>query len=205
MQNYVYIIFSSTPTKMGKLIRSFTQNQCNHVSITMDPNLSHCYSFARRYHRTPLYGGFVTESNARYHRQGEHAQIHVCKIPVTAQQAQLLADKFSQMERSCDHYLYNHLSALGALLRKPIQAKDAYTCVEFCVHILWQLDYPVTPGQFYSVDELDELLREYRIYEGPMPVVDISADEYFATRHGIAPIIHTIRDFFRLIPRVGKQ
>ena len=204
MQNYIYIIFSSTPTKMGKLIRSFTNNRFNHVSVSLDPELSYSYSFARRFYRTPLYGGFVQESNARYHRHGAHAQIHVCRLPVTPLQAADLADQFLMMDQFSDHYLYNHFSALAALIRVPVPARDAYTCVEFCVQILWKLGFPVRPGVFYSVDELDALLCDYRIYEGPMPTVQQADDDFYAKKSIPKVITHTVRDFFRLIPRVGK-
>jgi hypothetical protein len=65
---YVYIVFSSTPYRIGKFIRRLTREAYNHVSIALDPDLTKMYGFARRYYRTPFYGGFVRESLSRYHQ-----------------------------------------------------------------------------------------------------------------------------------------
>ena len=204
MQHYVYVVFSSTPNRMGSLIRKLTRNRCNHVGITLDPTMDPIYSFARRYYRTPLYGGFVQESNSRYQLDGKQAYIHVSRIPITPEQAKSLSDQLSRMYQQQDRFLYNHLSALGALVRQTVPVKDAYTCVEFCVKILWQLGLPVTPGAFYSVDDLDELLRDYRIYEGPMPITPQADDGFYAQKPVPHPNLATLRDIFRLLPRLGK-
>ena len=58
---YLYVVFSATPYRMGKLIRFVTREPYNHVAISTEASLTRMYSFARRFYRTPFYGGFVTE------------------------------------------------------------------------------------------------------------------------------------------------
>ena len=85
-KQHIYVVFSSTPYKMGKFIRAMTRESYNHVSIALDESLSQMYSFSRRYYRTPLYGGFVHESRSRYHVNGDATRICLCALPVTSQQ-----------------------------------------------------------------------------------------------------------------------
>ena len=75
MDNVIYIVFSSTPTGMGRLIRLATRNQYNHVSLSFESDIQKLYSFAR-YHRTiPLYGGFVVESVLRYGSLADRSRV----------------------------------------------------------------------------------------------------------------------------------
>ena len=122
-QQYIYVVFSSTPYKIGKLIRRVTGGTYNHVSISLDESLTQMYSFSRRYYRTPFYGGFVHESRSRYHVNGDATRICLCAIPVTPQQYEDLYNMIQSMHRRSRVYIYNHLSALGAVIHKPIFAK----------------------------------------------------------------------------------
>lgn len=201
-QRYIYIVFSSTPYKVGKLIRKVTREEYNHVSISLDEALTQMYSFSRRYYRLPLYGGFVHESRSRYHIEGRATQICVCALPVTTRQYVTLQSLLLDMHRKNRLYIYNHLSALGAIIHMPIRAKDAYTCVEFCVKILRDLGVDIKPGKYYSVGDIHALLGSYTVYTGIMPEPDSFDESYFAKKPVSYPALTTLRDMFKLLPRL---
>ncbi len=202
MQRHIYIVFSATPYFIGKAIRHITNTAYNHISIALDPELTKMYGFARRYYRTPLYGGFTNETLSRFHLNGESSHICICAVPVTTEQYADLETLMEQMHQDKHQYLYNHLSALTTLLRKPLPAKDAYTCVEFCVKILHRLGIGVDPREYYSIKDLLRLLQPYIIYTGIMPVGDFDAG-YFAKKPVPYPALKTICDLLKLIPRLG--
>ena len=83
--NKIYLVFSSTQNKMGQMIRSITKFEYNHVSISVD-EMKTLYSFARYYRDTPLSGGFVRESHARYLCEKHPAKVAICAIEVTNEQ-----------------------------------------------------------------------------------------------------------------------
>lgn len=206
MENsYIYIVFSSTPYWIGSVIRRITREPYNHVSLSLDEDLNRMYGFARRHYRTPLYGGFVREYPSRYRIQAKTADICLCKIPVSPRQYTDLESFLSRMEENKGHYIYNHLSALSALTRKRIMAKDAFTCVEFCVYVLHELGLDVDPTQFYTVCDLQKLLQQYVVYTGTMPQSTQTDDHFFAKQ----PLLHsasvTVRDLLRLIPRCFQK
>lgn len=200
-QKCIYVVFSSTPYKVGKAIRVLTQETYNHVSISLDENLSKMYSFSRRYYRTPFYGGFVRESVSRYHVKGNTAQIRVCRLPVTALQYEKLEAHLSELFEQQERYLYNHLSVSTALLHKLVKVRDAYTCVEFCVKILHSCGVDLDPDTYYSVGDLEKQLRAFTVYTGPAPETDIYDAAYFARRPVPHPLHKTLRDLLCLVYR----
>ncbi len=204
-QRYIYVVFSATPYQIGKLIRKFTKETYNHVSIALDPALLQLYGFARRYYHTPFYGGFVRESLSRYHVKGKVTRVCICKLPVTAAQYTELEALFQQMYTDADTYLYNHLSVLGALLHKPIRVKYAYTCVEFCVNILHKLGFVPDPNKYYTVGNLEQLLTPYTVYTGDMYPCTEYDTAYYAKRPVPFPMLTSLRDICRLLPRLANK
>lgn len=202
-ENYIYIVFSATPYLMGRAIRRITGESYNHASIALDENLTRMYGFARRYYRIPLYGGFVKESHARYHVNGKTANIRLCRLPVTREQYEGIESRLATMHSRAEDYIYNHISALAALFHRPIPAKNAYTCVEFCIEILHSAGVDLEPGKFYSVGDVEKLLRPFVIYTGPMPDGGEEDAAYYAKRPVFSPTWVTLREIFRLLPRLG--
>lgn len=202
--SYIYVVFSATPYAIGRAIRRVTGEEYNHASIALDPDLTQMYSFARRFYRTPLYGGFVKESHARYHVGSKVSQICICKIPATQAQYAAIESKLTAMYSKSDTYIYNHISALGGLLHKQIPAKDACTCVEFCTQILQELGINVDPAKYYSVCDLKNILSKHVIYTGPMPKGSKEDPAYFAKKPVRFPSWVTLRDICKLLPRLNK-
>lgn len=203
MHDSIYVVFSATPYFIGKAIRRITGEPYNHASIALDADLTQMYGFARRYYRTPLYGGFVRETRSRYHVNGKSTNICLCKLPVTEQQYETVKDQLLQMYERKDHYIYNHLSILGTLIRKPIKVSQAYTCIEFCVEILHSLGIPLDPQKYYSVGDVEQLLRPYAVYTGPMPAGREFDTAYYARKPVPYPTLTTLRELLKLLPRLG--
>ena len=167
-QKYIFMMFSSTPSKMGRFIRTITKNRFNHVSLCLDIEGVTLYSFARKYRRHPFYGGFVKESSTRFIHNDRFAHIKLCAIPVTEEQYTLVKHYMRTMESAADLYIYNHLSAIGTIVNKRIRIENAYTCVEFNAKILREIGIisNVEERYVYSVRDLEILLSPYTIYEG---------------------------------------
>lgn len=198
----IYIVFSATPYRMGRFIRKFTGEEYNHVSIALDEELNQMYGFARRFYRTPFYGGFVKESLSRYHLGEEAAIIRVCRLPVTAQQYQHLKQLLETMHAQRQQYLYNYLSAATAVLRHPVRLTDAYTCIEFCVNILDDIGIQIDPKKYYTVGDVEKMLRPHTVYTGPAPKPDRPDDEFFAKKPVPYPISTTVVAIAKLFRRL---
>lgn len=202
MENqFIYIVFSSTPYRIGKFIRGLMQETYNHVSIALDEDLNRMYGFARRYYRTPFYGGFVRESRSRYHLNGKPANIRICRLPVTPLQHETLCHFLEGMHQNQEAYPYNHLSIITALFRRPVKVQDAYTCIEFCVHILHTLGIDLDPDKYYSIGELEQLLRPFAVYTGPMPAPEEYDHDFYARKPVHRPVATTLSSILTLLNR----
>lgn len=167
-QKYLYIVFSATPYRVGSIIRFFTKNRYNHVSVSFHQNLQTLYSFARYHKNAPLYGGFVRESCLRYRRGDKYANIKVCRIPVSDEQKNAIKEYIESLDEKC----YNLISVPFALIKKKYRAIRAYTCVEFVVSLLCEAKIGAfCEEKFYSINDLEQQLSEYAVYEGSFKTI----------------------------------
>lgn len=204
MDNYIYVVFSSTPYRIGKVIRRITGEPFNHVSIALDPGMEQMYSFARRYYRLPFWGGFVREYPSRFLVKGNPSHFKICRIPVTETQYRKLEQQLDDMYRQKEQYLYNHLSVLATPFRRVIPLRNACTCVEFCVECLQALGYPFSADRYFSVGDLENALDLYAItmeYASPQ----VPQDDFFQTHPVKYPIWVTLRDLCALLTRFDKR
>ena len=201
---YLYILFSATPYRMGRIIRRITGEAYNHVAIATEEDLRDLYAFARRYYHTPLYGGFVTEHPFRYHHNGVTANICLYRLPLTTKQWETLQTLLSKMRARADRYLYNHLSAMMAPLHLKIRVRDAFTCAEFAVSVLSTLGFDFDPGKFYTIGSIAQRLEAYHIYTGKFPTTS-EADPAFFHPHPLPhPLASTTKNILRLLWRRAR-
>jgi len=200
-QKYIYVVFSATPYKMGRLIRFITATPYNHVSIALDSNLDEMYGFARRYYRTPFYGGFVKENLARYQINGQCAQVKICQIPIESEAFLSLRDHIDKMYCNKEQYLYNFLSILTMPFHRRANVKDARTCVEFAVDVLHHSLGNQLPLKYYSIKNLAQHLDSYHIYQGAFSNADSADPDFFARKPVAHPVYCSISSMTALIPR----
>ncbi len=152
------------------------------MALSFTEDLSNCYSFARRYRKTPFCGGFVSESPKRYVKNGRAAKIRVYKIPVTDNEFLLAKNKCLGFEKMEKKTAYNNFSAVMSLVHIKVRVKNAYTCVEFITEILNDISSvkSVSKKKWYSVDSLMMRLEKFKVYTGTFPTVgaDWGRDRY---------------------------
>jgi len=161
----IYVIFFSTPFRIGAVIRKFTKNKYNHSAISLDADFSKVYSFARYNKNNPLYGGFIHESLLRYNNKGMTAEIKICEIPITKEEYENIEEYIQKVNDSKQEYIYNLYSALSYVFEKKIQINKSYTCVEFVLKILSKYCHilNIDNNKFYSILDLENILKAYVI------------------------------------------
>lgn len=165
----VYVIFFSTKTKMGSFIQIMTKYSYNHVAIALDRELKQMYSFSRYHKNTPLVGGFVEESLLRYcSEDGTFPDIKVCRLPVSKKSYELIQRQIQDIKKEKEYYMYNTFSAVLFLLHRRVAIKKAYICVEFVSYILHQIGFLTEKTNFYTIQQLEQVLEAYEVYEGDL-------------------------------------
>lgn len=201
----VYIVFSATPYRMGRIIRTVLRNTYNHVAIAFDEDLSTMYSFARFHVNAPLYGGFVTESMCRHFYDGSCSHIRVCRLDIPEENYCRLRAFVSGMESCARRYIYNTYSALLTPLHIRLLIRDSYTCAEFVGDALSIAGMELPRGAFHSLKKTERILEPYVIYEGMCTGYVQEAEwgeDHFPERMGrIAAATATLKSFCRLTAR----
>ena len=58
----IYIVLTYTGTLLARLVKAYTKKEYSHVSLSLDEDLSHMYSFGRLNPYNPFIGGFLQQS-----------------------------------------------------------------------------------------------------------------------------------------------
>lgn len=180
----VYVVFSSTPYKIGKFIRIFTGEFYNHVSIMFDENMLEAYSFGRKHVDTAFYGGIIKDSVSRYKKNGVVADVSICRISVDDDAYSNALNMAKTMYENKQYYVYNFFSAVVSIFQKRIFIENSFTCVEFCAFILSMMTDKIQKNGFYSVEDLYEIFKEFSVYKGEFNISG-EEDEEYNTRQGV--------------------
>ena len=205
MENTIYIVFSATPTGMGKLIRGATRNRYNHVSLSLSRDIHKMYTFARLHRTIPLYGGFVVESILRYQSFAGAARVKICRVEAPEPQLTYLHNYLERLWNEREEYIYNTPAALASLVHLRPAISKAYTCVTFVQELLARYGLVgVTEADSPTVRSLERRLAPYVIYEGPAPAEsgEWGEDAYPVETTTRYAVYTTARHFGRLAKRV---
>ena len=205
MENAIYIVFSATPTGMGKLIRGATRNRYNHVSLSLSRDIHKMYTFARLHRTIPLYGGFVVESILRYQSFAGTARVKICRVAVPEPQFTYLRNYLDRLWNEREEYIYNTPAALASLVHLRPAISKAHTCVTFVQSVLSRYRLAgVTEADSPTVRSLERRLTPYVIYEGPAPAAsgEWGEDAYPVETTTRYAVYTTARHFGRLAKRV---
>ncbi len=159
----IYVIFSSTDLKIGKMIRFVTKNDYNHCSICLNSDFSMFYSFSRLYFHNPLICGFTVESPCRY-TLSQRTKVKIVTVPLSDSAYFAVEKMINTMNDHCDEYVYNFFSALSYLFGVRFNRSKAFTCAEFTNNVLKTagLDMP----KMANIEQMEQALSGYPTWEG---------------------------------------
>lgn len=159
----IYVIMSKTNTKIGKFIRIFTNNNYNHVSISIYDDLSKMYSFARIHKNKAFEGGFVEESWLRYLDNSDYIEFIVYSIPVKEEEYLQAKEFIETIYENRNTYKYNYRQAVGNYLNLPqmIKSEKNFTCLSFSVNFLKRIGAVNPSIKIKSIRVLQKVLLIY--------------------------------------------
>ncbi len=199
--HYIYIVFLSTTTYMGRMIRLFTRNQYSHVTIAFDRDLNKMYSFARYRVNSPILGGFVTELPHRYLHGNRDVTVKICEIPLPDEEYKRIREEVEYFHKNKEVMIYNTVNAVLSLLGKKLQVKNMFTCLEFVTYLMRYTN-------IMAIRELERRVAKYVVYHGSLKDTAsweqsvAGEDEYFRRRHAIGVAYDTVNHFRRVVVRV---
>lgn len=135
-QRYIYIVLSDTGSLLSRMIRLYTKNKLNHVSIAFDKELNEVYSFGRKCPHNLFVSGFTQED-----MRGvlfKDAKFKVFRYAVSETQYLKIRDIMERFKKDEPLYKYNFLGLLGVMFNRPVERDHAFFCSQFVAHVLEQ-------------------------------------------------------------------
>ncbi|MGI6105599.1 MAG: hypothetical protein ACOYD7_05335 [Raoultibacter sp.] len=165
---WVYLALVSTPGIFANAIRKALNHDYVHVTLSLDADFKHAFSFGRRDPSVPIFAGFTRENASEILGQYPGARYRIVSIPCTKAQKNLLQRDFRRYYKNRFHYHYNILGLPFIVMNKPFYLKNRYTCSSFLAMLLDRRGIMsfdkhfslVTPRDFY------EGLQKTVVFEG---------------------------------------
>ena len=129
----LYIVISQTGSIVSKFIRIVTRDRYNHVSISLDKDLTNMYSFGRVHTYNPFIGGFVKESveSGTFKRFVKNTVAVIMELDIPAELHSEIAKDLAHMYRHRSEYHYNYKGLFLAMFGKARHKIHTFYCSEF--------------------------------------------------------------------------
>lgn len=164
----IYLILSQTGTLPSRAFKHITRQPFNHLSISLNRDLTLLYSFARRTPHNPLNAGFIQECL----RTGTFAsfpqtQCRIYRLDVTQEQYAHLVSLIRHFETYAHRYNYNFVGLLFIWAKIPISRDNHYVCSQFVGYLLEQISVQLPkPYTLLLPTDICELAQLHLCYEG---------------------------------------
>lgn len=132
MQNYIYLVLSSSSSLPAKLIKLFSRNKLNHSSISLDDSLEEMYSFGRLILWNPFYGGFVREHKDKgFYQKFTDTYIKLYRFPVSQDTFEKTKEYLLAAYKEKETFKYNFSGVILTAFNIPHPREKQYFCSEF--------------------------------------------------------------------------
>ena len=160
----IYIVLTYTGTVLSRIVNFYTRRKYAHVSISLDKDLSHMYSFARLNPYNPFIGGFVQESpKFGTFKRFSKTKTKIYSIEVDDDQYKRLKSIIEDINLNKGSYHFNILGLFAVAFNLKVKREKYFYCAEFVKYVLessnLNLELPniVKPDDFRQLDGLSEI------------------------------------------------
>lgn len=152
--HYINIIISKTDTIVGKVVRYVTKSEWNHISVVLDGNYNHIYSYTRKYSWLMFPAYLHYEPIQRLHK------IAIAEIPISDEDFINLKEYLNNLQQKIR--FYNYPQILLVKFNKELPIEGMHICSSFAAEVL----------SFASEINLEKDILLYT----PMDIYDLVSD-----------------------------
>jgi len=170
----IYFVLTHSGSFLSNCVRLYTKKKYSHVSISLDENLEHMYSFGRLQAYNPFFGGFVQES-PKYgtFKRFKNTSAKIYSLEISDNDYNKIKKIISKFDENKNDYRFNMIGLVAVILNKSIKRNKHFYCAEFVKYVLDNTDIDLTlpdiiqPGDFQKIDgsmcEYTGQLRDYKV------------------------------------------
>ena len=143
MDREIYLVLSQTGSFVCNMIRVYTRDEFNHISISLSKDLEPMYSFGRRNPYNPLWGGFVKEHlHSGTFKRFPRTKTAVLALPVSEEVYNGIRDLLDEMYRHKEQFGYDMIGLYLAAIKIEKRRDNKYYCSDFIKTILQKYNVP---------------------------------------------------------------
>lgn len=168
----IYFILTDTGTILSRIVKFFMKDEYAHISLSLDKDLNHMYSFGRLNPYNPFWGGFIHESTRRgTFKRFKNTKARILSLSVTDEQYENLRNTILNIKHNRKEYGFNVLGLFAIYFNIKRRKKQCFYCAEFVKYLTEEseidLNLPelIRPEDFKNIDggkvEYLGLLKEY--------------------------------------------
>ena len=169
----IYLVLTDTGTALSKIIRIFMRDEYAHISLSLDRELRHMYSFGRLNPYNPFLGGFVHESMTRgTFKRFKNTKAKIVSLNVDEMQYKKLKNILKYTKQNRREFKFNVLGLFGIYFNFKRKKDKYFYCAEYIKYIIEYSDIDlnlpemIRPENFKEIKnskiEYIGLLREYK-------------------------------------------
>ncbi|MBB6454818.1 hypothetical protein HNQ94_003307 [Salirhabdus euzebyi] len=168
----IYILLTKTGSIFSQTIGLYTKAPYNHVSISLNKELTELYSFGRKKPYNPMRAGFVKEcvNNGGIYARFPDTTCELYSLQVSDRQKEKMARVIDHFKKNANHYRYNFLGIATVPFGKSIERSNAYFCSQFVATVLKISGVHVwnKPPGLITPDECRNSVKLTKVFEGPL-------------------------------------
>jgi hypothetical protein len=167
----VYFLFTKTGSFFSQTIGLYTKAPYNHVSISLDKELTELYSFGRKTMYNPMRAGFVKENvNGGIYARWPDTTCELYSLQVNDRQKEKITRVINHFKKNQNHYRYNFLGIAAVPFGKALDRSNAYFCSQFVATVLKIAGVQVwdKPPGLITPEECRCSSKLTKIYTGPL-------------------------------------
>ena len=176
----LYVVLIKAHTGLGAVARTITGYPYTHIAVSLDPSMTDFVSFSRRYHSFPFEAG-ITHEFRHYYAFGSHKDFRakIFELPLTDDRYYDVLRYIVDCELDTD-MVFNLFSMATMPIIGGFRIPHADNCMSFtakCIELSGSVEMK-RPYWRYSIKDIDELLTDYRFFEGRLLRGDAPDDGY---------------------------
>lgn len=164
-----YLVMSQTGTWLSRVIKVYTKEDYNHISISLKNALNPMYSFGRINPTNPFSAGFVLEDiNDGVFRIFPKCRCVVYKLEISNKQYSRLKAVIKEFELNKHKYRYNLLGLIYVAFNLDRKRRDHYFCSQFVAEVIQRsgiYDFK-KPSNLITVKDFAQIPNISLVFEG---------------------------------------
>ncbi len=163
----IYFVLTDTGTMLSRIIKFFMKDEYAHISLSLDKDLNHMYSFGRLNPYNPFIGGFIHESTRRgTFKRFKNTRARITVLNVTDEQYEKLRFLILNIKHNRKSFSFNVLGLFAIYFKIKLSKKRCFYCAEFIKYITEKSEIDLNLPELIRPEDFRDIANTKVVYLG---------------------------------------